>query len=132
MRPIFLGFFYFAVVFVAGIIFGVLRTILVEPQLGVTPALLLEIPVILAISWVAAGRILTLGFEATTTLLERGLVGVTGFVMLVSAECLLGYFLFDYSFAEIVDRFSSRNGIMGLAAQVVFALFPLIRKSYRR
>lgn len=129
MRPVLLGFFYFASAFVAGTILGVLRTILVEPQLGLTAALLLEIPVILGVCWFAAGHILNIGFNDPPSLRDRSLVGVSAFVLLMAAEFLLGFLLFGYSFTRSIDRFSSGNGLIGFAAQVAFALFPAFRRS---
>lgn len=127
MRLILLGFLYFLVAFIAGFILGVFRSILVEPRLGTTAALLLEVPLILAICWAAAGFILTHGSSVTPSLQERGIVGATAFLLLVSAEFLLGLF-FSYSPAEIFDQFSSGNGLIGLTAQVAFGLFPLLRR----
>jgi subtilisin len=46
---------YFAVVFMAGFMLGVLRVVVLVPRFGETAAVLAELPVILLISWIVCG-----------------------------------------------------------------------------
>ena len=48
---------YFSVVFAFGSCFGAFRVLVLTPQYGETTALLVELPAILAISWLSCGLI---------------------------------------------------------------------------
>ena len=48
------GVVYFGIVFLVGFVLGAVRTFVIAPRLGATPAVLLEAPIILAVSWFVA------------------------------------------------------------------------------
>ena len=48
------GAMYFALVFVCAFMMGVVRTLWLGPMLGATRAVLIEVPIVLTISWFAA------------------------------------------------------------------------------
>ncbi len=55
MRAVLAGVLYFGLVFALGFILGTLRVLVLEPRLGSTGAVLLELPVMLAASWLLCG-----------------------------------------------------------------------------
>jgi hypothetical protein len=61
------------------------------------------------------------------TVLARCVMGAVAFVVLMVAELLLAILAFGRSAAGFVAAFSSPAGAIGFAAQVVFALFPIVQ-----
>lgn len=51
------AFRYFAVIFAMGFVLGVIRTLVIAPRTGATVAVLMEMPLMLAASWIVAHRI---------------------------------------------------------------------------
>ena len=116
---------YFGVVFGAGFVLGVLRTLVVIPRVGEQTAVLLELPVILALSWVVA-RWLVVKFEVGG-LGSRLLMGAVAFGLTMAGELGLAVFVFGRTVSEHLASFRSGLAVLGLAAQVVFALIPAIQ-----
>ena len=52
------GLAYFAVVFAAGFVLGTLRVLVVAPHLGEIAAVVAELPIMLAVSWIICGWLL--------------------------------------------------------------------------
>jgi len=52
------AFAYFSLVFAVAFLLGALRVLFVDPRLGPLQAVLLEVPLVLAVSWLVAGRCL--------------------------------------------------------------------------
>jgi hypothetical protein len=99
----------------------------VAPRLGETVAVLLELPVMLGVSWVLAraiARRCRLGGAAAPRLLMGGLA----FLLLIAAEFALGVLLTDTPPARIVAGWGTTSGAAGLAAQIAFALFPFLER----
>jgi hypothetical protein len=117
----------FAAVFAAGFVLGTLRVLVVEPRLGTLPATLLELPVMLTISWVVCGWALRRWAVPPPTR-DRLVMGLTAFVLLIGAETLLGIVGFGRTLAEQGKAFVRPEGLMGLGAQVAFACMPLVRR----
>lgn len=120
------GVLYFAIAFAAGFALGAFRVLALQPRLGETAAVLIELPVMLTICWVACGfivRRLDVGGELSARLL----MGAVAFSLLVSAETALGLVAYGRTIAEQADAFFSPAGALGLAGQVAFALFPVLR-----
>ena len=46
------GFVYFLIVFAIGFVLGTVRVLFVVPRFGATNAVLIELPVMLAVSWI--------------------------------------------------------------------------------
>jgi hypothetical protein len=117
---------YFAVVFVVGFILGTIRALLVVPNLGPTIAVLIEIPIMLAISWIACRRCTTFFFVPHRPQ-ARLLMGVVAFVLLLVAEALLAVAAVGQSLAAFVTSFGPAPGATGLAAQIAFGLIPWVQ-----
>ena len=124
MRAITAGAIYFAVVFAAGFCLGVLRTLLVQPLLGPFAAVALELPIILGIAWLACARIL--GRHPVS----RGgaaIMGALAFTLLMLGEAMLSMLLGGRSWSAHVALYAQGQHQLGLAGQLLYALFPVIQ-----
>ena len=64
--------------------------------------------------------------DVTRTVLARSLTGLVAFLVLMSAEVGLGA-VFGRSMADQLAAYGLLSGAIGLAAQVIFAMFPVIQ-----
>ncbi len=114
---------YFAVTFAVAFILGALRQTVVAPRLGALAAVAIEVPLILGVSWVAAGWAVR-RFAVPAGLAPRLAMGGIAFGLLQVSE---------FGFAAALGTppeayaaaFFTAPGALGLAAQVAFALMPL-------
>lgn len=118
---------YFAVMFGIGFALGTVRVLFLEPPLGAFIAGALEIPVMLGLSWIVCARLVRRWLPDAPTA-DRAFMGATAFVLLIAAETALGVGLFGRTFAQQFAAWGSPAGALGLAAQVVFAAFPVIQR----
>lgn len=114
----------FAIVFAAGFALGTIRVLWVVPRFGPLGAVLLELPVMLAVSWWAV-RTAICRLEVPARPGVRAAMGSCAFVLLMGAETGLGVFAFGRSPAQQWQALLAPEGLAGLAAQVLFGLFPL-------
>lgn len=121
---------YWAVVFAFAFALGVIRTLWLEPLLGATPAVLLELPLVLGASWLAA-RTLTRRHRITTRP-EAVAMGALAFVLLLLVEALLAVTLAGQSLRDWFSALSAVPGIYGLAGQVGFAVMPGVVMTSRK
>ena len=119
------GAFYAIIVFVIGFILGTIRVLLLAPRLGETIAVIVEAPVILAASWFVC-RSCVARLDVRRTVSARSLMGLVAFLVLMSAEIGLGAVL-GRSLVDQLATYGSLAGAIGLAAQVIFAMFPVIQ-----
>lgn len=129
-RAITAGALYAIIVFVIGFIFGTIRLLLVAPRLGETTAVIVEAPLILAASWFAC-RWCVDRFDVRRAVPARSLMGLVAFLVLMSAEVGLGA-VPGRSLVDQLVTYRSAAGAIGLAAQVIFAMFPVIEVWRRR
>ena len=125
------GLLYFLVVFVAGCALGALRILVVAPHIGELWATLIEVPIILAVSWFAASwavRMFLLWDEPD----PRFLMGAVALALLLVAELLLSILALHRSVEEHFMAYLSLPGAIGLAAQLLYALIPAIQRWVRR
>jgi hypothetical protein len=132
-QSIIAGLAYFALVFAAGFVLGVMRTGLVAPLLGDTLAVALELPIILAIAWMAC-RWLTRRLAVPARLVPRAAMGTTAFILLMGGEATISLLLAGRSLDEHLELYRHASHLLGLAGQMAFALFPAlqIRTDHRR
>jgi hypothetical protein len=119
---------YFAVVFTAAFAFGALRVTLIAPQTGPLVAVALEVPLILGLSWLVAGRVLR---RWPLPLAKALAMGGLAFVVLMLAEFSLAYALSGQPPSAYAASFLTGPGALGLAGQIGFALIPAIRAQTR-
>ena len=118
------GILYFAIVFAAGFLLGTLRLFILLPLTGEFAAVALELPVMLIISWLACRRLVA-RFSVPAMVSQRLAMGVLAFCLLMLAEVGLSVLAFNRSGAEYLALLQTAPGLLGLAGQIAFALFPL-------
>jgi hypothetical protein len=118
------GALYFAIVFAAGFVLGALRVTVLMPLMGELPAVVLELPIILFISWTVC-RKLVAEFSVPPMTSTRAAMGALAFGLLMLAELGLAFLVFDRSGAAYLADLQSAPGLLGLAGQIAFAFIPL-------
>jgi hypothetical protein len=122
------GVLYFLSVFALGAALGTLRVLLAVPLLGELVATLAELPMMLAASWAICGWLVR-RWRVTPRRPERLTMGAAAFALLMAAEAILSVGLFGRSLGLHLARYGELGPALGLAAQVAFGLFPLVRKT---
>jgi len=128
MRILAAGLVYFATVFALGFALGTLRVMVLIPGFGESAAVALELPVMLAASWLLCRWCLR-GFAVPPRLDDRALMGAVAFGLLMLAELALGMLLFGRTLGEHLATYRTFAGAAGLAAQLLFAAFPVLQLS---
>jgi hypothetical protein len=118
------GLAYFALIFAIGFALGAIRIIYVIPRFGELPAVLLELPVMLASAWLICGW-LVIRCRVPDRTAPRLAMGATAFAALMLAELALAMLLFGRTPAQHLDSYRSVAALFGLAGQLLFAGFPL-------
>jgi hypothetical protein len=106
--------------------FGTIRVLLFAPRFGETAAVILETPVMLAASWFVC-RWCVDRVDVPRTVPVRSAMGAVAFVVLMAAEFGLAGLVFGRSLDEQLAGYASAPGAIGLAAQIVFAAFPVVQ-----
>jgi hypothetical protein len=117
---------YFMLVFAAGFLLGTLRTLLLLKFLGELTAVAIELPIILSISWLACAWLIR-RYSLPAQLTQRAVMGATALLLLLLAEAALSLTLAQRSITEHLMLYNSRPVQLGLAGQLLFALFPWIQ-----
>lgn len=117
---------YFAIVFAFGFVLGVPRVLLIEPRIGAAWAVSIEVPVMLAVSWLAARWLVPR--YAVTTAASRLQMGLLALLLLIVAETLLG-FAFGQTLSGQLGAYLSARGAWTLLGQLGFAAMPLLVSS---
>lgn len=118
---------YFAIVFAAGFALGTIRALLIGPAIGETAAVAVELPLMLAISWLACGWVLA-RIVVAGTLGARLAMGGWAFGMLMAAEVGVSTLFMDRSLAQHIAHYGTAPALLGLAGQIAFASFPLFSR----
>jgi hypothetical protein len=125
------GIAYFGTVFVAGFVLGMLRVLVLVPQIGESVAVGLELPVMLAISWIAC-RWLIFMLEIPPAFGERAVMGAIAFAVLMLAEFGLSMLALGRTVFDHLAHYREVPGALGLAGQIAFAAFPVIQQVLSR
>lgn len=118
--------FYFGIVFAVAFGLGVLRVLLIAPLLGPVMAVLIEIPVILGVAWVTAGSALRRWPAVAGSAARLLVMGGLAFGLLMLAEAALAQGI-GTGVADWVRSLTTAEGALGLAAQAVFGIIPVLR-----
>ena len=108
-----------------GFALGTLRVLFVVPQLGEAAAVAFELPVMLAACWWWAGRIVRRYRPARISAALA--VGAIGFAVVLLGELLVGTLLFGMSPAGWLASFTKPAAQLGLAAQLLLIIMPMLR-----
>ncbi len=120
---------YWAVVFALGFVLGTIRVLWVIPLVGLIPATVIELPLILTGSWLAAGWLVRRFDLASRS--EALAAGALAFAILMMAELALAAVLTGQTPALWLAGLREPHALLGLAGQVVFALIPWWRARRR-
>ena len=126
IRTLFAGFLYFTVVFAAGFVLGALRMLVLAPALGASAAIVVEVPVILLISWYVCRAIVD-RMDVPAIVSHRVIMGALAFAVLMAAELTLSMVLLGRSFSQHLSAYAAAGSMLGLGAQIAFALFPTVQ-----
>lgn len=119
------GVLYFALVFGAGFALGPIRILWVVPHLGTRMAELLETPIMLVVTIVAA-RWIVRRFAVPSTPSSRLGMGCLALVLLVVAEFTLVLWLRGISISKYLASRDPVSGTVYYAMLGVFAIMPLL------
>jgi type IV secretory pathway TrbD component len=125
MQVVKAGAIYFALVFGAGFVLGTIRTLWVVPRFGMRMAELMEMPIMLAVTIVAA-RWTVLRLSGPTMWSVRLGMGCIALVLMLVAE--FGFVLWIRGLS-IKDYLATRDPVSGTvyyAMLVVFAIMPML------
>lgn len=125
------GVAYFALVFAIGFVLGAIRVTVVIPRFGDTNAVLIELPIMLALSWMACAWLVR-RFAVPPRAAERLVMGALAFALLMLGELAVSVFGFGRTPAEHAATYQTAGAQLGLAAQLAFALFPWIQRVLAR
>jgi hypothetical protein len=125
------GLFYFAVVFLAGLVLGALRAIYGVPLVGQSLAVAIELPIILTLAWHACHWLMIRCNVATWQ--DKSVMAALAFGLLIIAEWATRFvfnrfILGDASLPPIITTQTFADGL-GIAGQVAFGLFPFIMRT---
>jgi hypothetical protein len=122
------GLVYTGIVFAFAFVTGVVRTLLLAQDIGLTPvsAVLFELPLILIVAWIACRGILR-RMHVPARVDRRLVMGGVAFAATIALEFALAAAMNGSSFAQFLEGYGKPDVILGLAAQIVFAAFPLVR-----
>ncbi|MFN0139758.1 MAG: hypothetical protein ACKVQW_06690 [Pyrinomonadaceae bacterium] len=119
------GIAYFALVFGAGFVLGLIRVPFLVPRLGERLAELIEMPFMFAAIFVSA-RFVMRRFSLHANVFASLGAGLLALCLLVAAEILLTVALQDRTLGEYVAARDPVSGSVYLAMLGVFAVMPLV------
>lgn len=114
---------YFSIVFAFAFAMGVARTLVIAPRIGAAAAVLLEVPILLAASWVIARRLLR---DRDLALPQRIEVGAIAFVLTMASEAVLSGLMRGQNVDQWAATVATPIGLVGLAGQLGFGAIPAL------
>ncbi len=112
---------YFGIIFLVGFWLGIVRVLVLAPQLGELFSVSLEVPVMLAVAWWVGDRLIQ-RFQVPAT--DRVAMGAIALGWLLLAETGLGVGLLGQSWGEYLGHYATLPGLVGLLGQIAFAALP--------
>ncbi|WP_374528149.1 hypothetical protein [Novosphingobium sp.] len=113
---------YWVGIFALGFVLGAVRVLWLAPRVGLKWALAIELPIMLAASWVFARRL-----HARRPLPSHNAalaMGGIAFALLIGSEVLLATQLFGATLGGWASALTSPEGRLGLAGQIGFGALP--------
>jgi hypothetical protein len=115
---------YWLAIFGLGFALGTVRVLVVAPQLGELAAVLVELPVMLGVSWLVARAILKRWRPGRRILALA--MGALAFILLLASEFALGVWGFGQQPQAWLAALARPAGVLGLAGQLAFGAIPAI------
>jgi hypothetical protein len=116
------GGFYFALVFSAGFVLGTIRTLWIVPRVGARTAELMEAPLMIVVSFLAA-RWVVKRLAVSSSAAPRLAVGGIGLAFMLMAELSLVLWLRGLTIGEY---FATRDRVAGAVYYLALGLFALM------
>ena len=124
-----IGLLYFMLVFGAGFVLGPMRILWLAPKVGARTAELLECPVMILVTFVAA-RWIVVRFRASKSCAVRLGIGAFALALLIGAEISVGMALRGMSLSEIIMNRDPVSASAYFLSLVLFGLmFVLVERS---
>jgi hypothetical protein len=123
MRELRGGLSYFALVFSAGFLLGIVRVMVLVPQLGVRTAELAEMPFMLVVT-VLAARLVNRKFLDELRFAGRLRAGLVALALLTASELLLAVGLSGSSIHAYIASRDPVSGSVYVLMLILFALMP--------
>jgi hypothetical protein len=121
---------YAGVVFAFGFGMGTIRALFVSPAIGEVYAVMLEIPVMLAVSWLSC--LLVIGrFNVGAALAGRLTMGILAICLLMMAEVNLSMIAFGMTLGQYLETYRAPAAMLGFGAQIVFGALPVMQLAFR-
>ncbi len=124
------GFAYTLGVFVFAFAVGTIRVTLVAPRLGTLLAVIIEAPIVLAVSW-RVSLWCTRRFNVSRNSRARILMGAAAFAVLMLLELGFAVLVFGETVSHYFAKYTSAPGVIGLVMQGCFATLPWIQSHLR-
>ncbi len=122
------GIAYTLAVFVFAFAVGTIRVTLIVPRLGPLVAVLIEAPIVLAVSWLAA-LWCTRHFNVSRDAAARIRMGTVAFTCLMLLELGFSVLVFGEPVGHYFVKYTSGPGVIGLVMQACFATLPWIQRN---
>eukprot|EP00191_Tetraselmis_sp_GSL018_P015573 CAMPEP_0177583004 /NCGR_PEP_ID=MMETSP0419_2-20121207/3073_1 /TAXON_ID=582737 /ORGANISM="Tetraselmis sp., Strain GSL018" /LENGTH=135 /DNA_ID=CAMNT_0019072331 /DNA_START=202 /DNA_END=609 /DNA_ORIENTATION=+ len=116
---------YFLAVFLCGFVLGVVRMLVLQPLVGPLAAVAIELPFILAFSWMACHKIIR-AFRVPQRTGQLRTMGNVAFALLMASELLLSEVLNEGGAAAWLRGLTTPEGILGISGQFLFGLMPIM------
>ena len=125
MQTLKAGALYFAVVFGAGFVLGPIRILWAVPRFGTRTAELMESPIMLAVTILAA-RWIVRRFAVPPTAVQRLGIGLVALGFLLLAELTFVLWFREMTLAEYIAARDPISGAVYVILLALFALMPLL------
>jgi hypothetical protein len=116
---------YFLILFALGFVLGTFRVTLIAPRFGAFAATLAEVPIMLIAAYFACRWVARRWHVPRATLVRTTMV-FWFLVLLFLFETLFGALLFGRTFSDQWATLTTAAGLLGLSAQIIAALLPLV------
>ena len=114
---------YFALAFTLGFVLGTLRVTVLVPALGELVAVMVELPLMLTATWFICRRVVR-HFGVPAAAGPRLAMGGVAFALLMVVEFTLSVTAFGRTPGAYFASLAAPAGMLGLAGQAVFGLWP--------
>lgn len=120
------GISYGTAVFMAGSIFGTLRTLLITPSIGRSNAVLVELPFMFFTAWLLS-EFLMGAWSIRAHSLDRIMVSGVAFVVGMGLELAFGIVFLRQTSEQVIAFLLADESRIGLLGQIIVFLFPVIQ-----